>query len=301
MKKAICSLIILLFSILTQAQNWCAPGAEWHFRAHTTWPSIKYQDGYIRVASEGTVIALGQTCDSLTATFYGVRFSMLSPSVVINNYFSLVTYESNHVVYAYNTSTNSFDTLFNFNAAIGDEWLNYREGTNCFMPRSKFIVTDTGHVIINGQNLKTLNNGIVERIGSLGSMIPYNDCWVDASDMGFLVCYSDNNFPLYKKPGYNLPCNFTTVGKDEFTLEGLELNVFPNPASDNIKIEFSGENALEQFYVQVYDLLGKEVLSGTTYSGGSLNLLDVKSGLYTLNLVSDGQVLARRKLVVAQQ
>ena len=287
--------MMVLISIISKAQTWCAPGAEWHYRTHTTWPSINYQDGYIRVASAGTVLALGQICDSLSATFYGVRFSMLSPSVVVNNYFSLITYENNHVIYAFNISTNSFDTLVNFNALPGDKWTLYREGTNCLMPRSIIVVSDTGHIVINGQNLRTINNYYIEKIGSIGSMIPFNNCNVDGEGMGTFVCYSDNNFPLYKKPGYNLPCDFTTVGKEEFTVEGVELNVFPNPGNELIKIEFNGENDPEHYQVQLIDLLGRQVLE--LNSGKQINISSLKVGLYTLNIVSEGRVLARRKLM----
>jgi hypothetical protein len=295
-------LFVLMFGLMlyfVRAQTWCAPGAEWHYRALTTWPSINYQDGYIRVASVGTVTALGQTCQNLSATFYGIRFSVNSPSVVVNNYFTLITYENNKVYYAYNTSTNSFDTLVNFNAQPGDKWTLYREGTNCSMPRSIIVVSDTGHIVINGQNLRTINNYYIEKIGSIGSMIPFNNCNVDGEGMGTFVCYSDNNFPLYKKPGYTLPCDFTTVGRDEFTLEGIELKMFPNPGTELVKIEFSGENDTEHFQVQIVDLLGKRVLE--INAAEEINISSLKVGLYTLNIISEGRVLARRKLVKTER
>jgi len=307
MKKALLLTLLVFITKFYQAQNWCAPGAEWHYRVYMPF-YINYQDGYMKVSVTGTVNNGSNLIYNLSGTFYGELYPQGSGTTTLN-YFNIALYEQNQVVYIYYP----MDTLVNLNASIGDKWRITRFGSNpsglpCIRPY--LTVVDTGHVLINGQHLKRIsvihsNNpsssfDIIEKIGCLyGFMYPYYSCELHGWSLGNFVCYSDNNFPLYQNPGYNLPCNFTTVGKEEFTLEGLELNVFPNPALNMVKIEFSGENTPEQFQVQVYDMLGKKVLSGTYSSGSSLDLADIKEGLYTLNLVSDGQVLARRKLLIA--
>jgi hypothetical protein len=310
MKKALLFLLAFIFTGLTQAQTWCAPGAEWHYRVYN--PFMPYQDGYMKVTVTSTIVQGNTTYYTLDGGFIGQVNTVNSPTVALS-YFSAKIYEDNKVLYVYNQTTSVYDTIANFNANIGDKWrMTQKYNPNqmpCTFPRPVLTVIDTDHVVINSVNLKRIKIvtpssqtlTLVEKIGGIDSfMYPYFVCIVDDYSPGSFVCYSDNSFPLYQNPGYNLPCNFTTVGKEEFTLDGLELSVFPNPASDNIKIEFSGENTPEQFQVQVYDLLGKEVVSGTYSSGSSLDLAGIKEGLYTLNLVSDGQILARRKLVVSE-
>lgn len=307
MKKVVSLFLILFFTQSGKAQTCCAPGAEWHYRVYFPF-YVNYQDGYMKVSVTGTLNNGSTLFYNLSGTFYGELYPQGSGTTTLN-YFNISIYEQNQVVYI-----SPIDTLVNLNASIGDKWRVTRLGTNqsglpCIRPY--LTVVDTGHVLINGQYLKRISVihsnypsssfDIIEKIGCLfGFMYPYYSCEMHGWSLGTFVCYSDNNFPLYQNPGYNLPCNFTTVGKEEFTLEGLELNVFPNPASVNINIEFRGENAPEQFQFIVYDLLGKQVLSQTCSSGNSINLADIKEGLYTLNLISDGTVLARRKLVKAE-
>lgn len=310
MKKALLLFLILFFTQSVNAQTWCAPGAVWHYRVYN--PFMPYQDGYMKVTVTSTIVQGNTTYYTLDGGFIGQVNTVNSPTVALS-YFSAKIYEANKVLYVYNQTTSVYDTIANFNANIGDKWrMTQKYNANqmpCTFPRPVLTVIDTDHVVINSVNLKRIKIitpssqtlTLIEKIGGIDSfMYPYFVCIVDDYSPGSFVCYSDNNFPLYQNPGYNLPCDFTTVGKEEFTLEGLELNVFPNPASGNIKIEFSGENAPEQFQVQVHDLLGKEVLSEFSYSRGSLNLVNLKAGLYTLNIVSDGVVLARRKLVKAE-
>ncbi len=315
MKKALLLFLILFFTQSGKAQTWCAPGAEWLYRVYQG-GFLFPQDGFLRVKVDSSYIQGGISYHVLNGTFYGHQGAPNSPTLTAPKRYCATTYESNKVVYVSRRDYPIFDTLANFNASIGDKWLKvdlYNDCSPSYTPgiHLRYVtVIDTGHVIINNISLKKLVLGLhpssvtsntiimVEKIGSLnGFMHPYVICFSDHWNLGEFSCYSDTNFPTYKNSNYTLACDYRTVGKDEFTLGGLELNVFPNPASDHIKIEFSGENAPEQFQVQVFNLLGKQVVSELSYSGGSLNLVGLKTGLYTLNLVSDGQVLARRKLV----
>lgn len=313
MKKALLLTLLVFITNFSQAQNWCSPGAEWHYRSYN--PFIPYQDGYIRVNVISTNTIGGIVYYNLNGGFYGQMYSVNFPTTAVN-VFSATIYEQNQVVFISTTGNVPFDTLVNLNASIGDKWRAAKYGTLNNHPgicvRPTVTVVDTGHVTLNGQSLKKFELvqssipgttiTIIDKLGGINWWLhPVYTCDVDGWGLGSFVCYSDNNFPLYQNPGYNLPCNFTTVGKEEFTLDGLELNVFPNPASDNVKIEFSGENVPEQFQLQVLDLLGKQVLFGNYSSGNSLDLAELKAGLYTISLLSDGKVFARRKLVKADR
>ncbi|MBL7901763.1 MAG: T9SS type A sorting domain-containing protein [Bacteroidia bacterium] len=317
MKKA---LLLLFASILTgsiQSQTWCAPGSEWLYRVYR----LSYlfpQDGFLRVQIDSSYTQAGITYHILNGTYYGTTYPPGSPTKTITEMYRATTYETNGVVYVSRRDYPIFDTLANFNASIGDKWLKSNMYNDCATTSTfgahlrTVTVIDTGHVVINNISLKklTLNINpassvytitIVEKIGCLEDFLyPYFYCKSDDWNLGTFACFSDNNFPTYKNPKYTLSCDYTTVGKDEFTLEGLEMNVFPNPAAEKVKIEFRGENSPQQVQLIVHDLLGREVLSQYCFSGLEINLTNLKEGLYTLSFVSETKVLARRKLLISE-
>ncbi|MCU0361352.1 MAG: T9SS type A sorting domain-containing protein [Bacteroidia bacterium] len=317
MKKALLFLIAFIFTELSEAQNWCSPGAEWHYRINITlFPTMPgYADGYLKLNASGGDTIGGIVYYKLMGVFFGQTFGPGFPLTSFVHY-NATLYEQNKVAYISFPGYATYDTLVNLNASIGDKWRVSRGDHSAGpctqnVPRPFVTVVDTGHTVINGLSLKkvsvTLSSAphytetIIEKIGgTLGFLHLYYYCHVDQMSYGGFVCYSDNNFPLYQTPGYNLPCNFTTVGKDEFTLEGLELNVFPNPATEKVKIEFSGENSPQQVQLIVHDFLGREVLSQDCTSGLEINLTNLKEGLYTLSFVSETKVLAIRKLVISK-
>ena len=311
MKKVLLFTLLLFVAKFSQAQTWCAPGAEWHYRVYN--PFVPYQDGYMKVTVTNTITQGNTTYYNLVGGFAGQVNSVNFPTVALS-YFSAKIYEANKVLYVYNQTTSVYDTIANFNANIGDKWrMTQKYNPNqmpCPFPRPVLTVIDTDHVVINSINLKrvtlitpsTYTIILVEKIGGINSFLyPYFSCAVDDYSPGSFVCYSDNNFSLYQNPGYNLPCDFTTVGKDEFTLEGLELNVFPNPAAEKVKIEFIGENSPKQIQLIVHDLLGREVLTQNLRAGSDLDLTQIPQGLYQLSLFSEDKLLAKRKLIRATQ
>lgn len=307
MKKALLYTLLLFVVKFSQAQNWCAPGAEWHYRVLQPF-YVNYQDGYLRVKVTSTIWTGVYMSYQLSGVFYGELYPQGSGTTTLS-YFNVNLHEQNQVVYI-----NGGDTLVNLNASVGDKWRVIRYGQNSSgLPceRPYLIVVDTGRTLLNGVSLKTIKVAhsnypntpfdIIDKIGTLwGFLYPYYTCELHGWILGNFVCYSDNNFALYQNPGYNLPCDFTTVGKDEYTLDGLELTVFPNPATDNVKIDFSGEKSPQQVQLIVNDLLGREVLSQDCLSGSEVNLSDLKEGLYTLRFVSEAKVWATRKLVIAE-
>lgn len=93
----------------------------------------------------------------------------------------------------------------------------------------------------------------------------------------------------------------TGVGIDEdITEANTILNVYPNPASDNVTITY---NAISNFTsISIFDLTGKEVLSKqiNTVKGLSqekLNVVDLTQGVYFLRIAS-GQNISTQKLIV---
>ena len=88
---------------------------------------------------------------------------------------------------------------------------------------------------------------------------------------------------------------------EEFS-NGFDLNIFPNPFSDNSVISF---NTLDKYNVNVgiYDVVGKKVqsISSSTLSAGSYSLpltrSNLSSGIYFVKLTVDGYAVTRKIVV----
>jgi hypothetical protein len=243
--KKIISLFSLLFSMSSQAQTWCAPGATWHYELHVNGVGGTIK-GSIELMFSDTATVKNKLCKVITGRFWGVHYNMYPPNTPTTNIawnYAYYTYEDSGVVYI--ASDEGFDTIVNYNAVPGDKWLT-AFGRGCDFDREVLEVTDTGHVTINGNYLKTIEVKVhnpfisypklfIERVGNTnGFMYVRAGCFNDDISDGVFTCYSDDNFPLYKRAGVT-EC-YTTVSVDELQLRDL-VKVFPNPNSGYFKIE----------------------------------------------------------------
>lgn len=85
----------------------------------------------------------------------------------------------------------------------------------------------------------------------------------------------------------NLPGNNPTV--NVFENEKIEMNVFPNPATNLLKV--TGSVELNSFFI--FDLSGRMIKSGTL-KGNELSIEDLNSGLYILDVYHDSGKLSKR-------
>lgn len=295
MKKTLL-LFAFFLTIVTQAQNWCPPGATWFYRNFNT-NQATYFDGSLQLSYTGTATVNNITCKLITGTFYG-RSQWLDPNTyTVTNYVTYRTYENNNVVYLFNVFSQGFDTIANFSAHIGDSWSYALYNSFCSdqqIPRSKVTVHDTGHVTINGTSLRSLTitpssattqSVIVERIGCMpGFLFMKQDCDQDGATLGDFSCYSDSTFPVYMKPGL-IKCNFNTVGIQEQTLSGGYVSLYPNPNNGVFKLETT-----QPCSVEIYNHLGAIVFRNTADSDAKmeLDLSEQASGIYYLRAFNAG-------------
>lgn len=74
----------------------------------------------------------------------------------------------------------------------------------------------------------------------------------------------------------------------------IKTNIYPNPASEFIIISF---NSMERADVTLFDLVGKTVSRQSIISGGMLDVSDLRTGTYILEL-RVGQSLSTSKIIV---
>ena len=83
----------------------------------------------------------------------------------------------------------------------------------------------------------------------------------------------------------------------------LEILLYPNPAQDNLSVEFTG-NQKGNAVVNIYDLVGKKVCSNEFFTDEGLNKLRINTaqlnkGIYTLEIICNGE-LQRQKFMIGR-
>ena len=292
-------LLFLLCSGLSFAQNWAPNGAQWHYSYYGFFP------GYVDITYTADTIIDGQASKELTKTYHGLGWDQSITSVTFGYEY---TYEANGVVYL--RYQNQWDTLYNFNAQVGQSWRMAKQPfTNVATQNSRIKILATGNLIINNETRKYLvadkcdsnnismgwfNDTLIENIGFLHDyLLPYDqfDGAVDGNEGGPFRCYSDNNFAIYK-PNYLEVCDYI-MGTTE--LEGsASFQVYPNPVSDQINIP---ESLIQQYnHFSILSNDGKVIQEGQTTA--TLDVANLPAGNYTLLIESPTQKRFAKVLVV---
>jgi len=77
------------------------------------------------------------------------------------------------------------------------------------------------------------------------------------------------------------------------------IRVYPNPANNEITIEFVNYDNLQNAELQIYDLLGSLIFSRKlTENVTHISVAELQSGLYFYNIVVNNNCIAKEKLVI---
>ena len=108
----------------------------------------------------------------------------------------------------------------------------------------------------------------------------------------YMICFKNNGTsPLDDYSN----CNHVTAIND---LESKSyLHFYPNPANEEITIEYSGTKASE-YNVSLLDLSGRVLLKTSFRSKTTLNTSKFLSGMYIIQMADESGVLVRDKIVV---
>lgn len=297
--KKVALLILLIFSLnKASSQVWCYPGAIWHYTHYNAYASLYAKHTYVY-----DTIILGKNCNKIT--YYTQGFGTFGPVSYFNTpYF---TYVNNNVVYLYDQAASSFDTLFNYNATIGDSWIaapiSY---TGCV---TNITVSDTGHSFIQGKFLKWMKVNMVspyymtgkvdtifERIGCLNNYLYYPQDFCPTAlhqeRGGPLRCYDDNQIVNYKHM-YNQACNYyyLPTGIDKLNKQ-KNIFLYPNPANDNLEVHVDNGSKISE--IKLINELGQTVLITTKTH---LDISDIAMGVYYLKILFEDSSICNEKFV----
>lgn len=295
MKKGLAILLFIFSLQISFAQTWCPAGAKWTYSYNNYGESGYVESNY----AQDTIINF-INCKRLLITKY-VKYYNLPDTIIYHG--SEITYEQNGVVYI-RTGTN-YDTLYNFNALIGDHWdmVRFNDST------SKITVLDTGTIVINSIPLKFLavnlhyggnfpfdyQDTIIERIGFKASYYIASDRYyagLDGNVGGGLRCYSDDDLNTYK-PYYTYACDYIFVGINEIEKEA-SISVYPNPASGFITI--NSDNIFGKIKsVELYNSFGQLIL--VSKQTNNFNITELPIGVYFIKVTNSEGLTEITKLL----
>lgn len=294
--KQLFTLLISLLAFSSSAQNFALPGAEWKYSYFT----VMGAQGYTQINVAGDTLIGNITATKLEKRLIGVDQVTLQPinHVRTPDYI----YEDNGVVYIRHGA--QWDTLFNYNAQVGDSWTIAKEPqlNNC-ESNSFITVTGVGTRNINGLDLSyqlvdinfmsetnnwPLSDTIYQRIGFVQSyMLPFDNCdtQLDVNEGGPFRCYFDNGMDVYKAFGFNQECDFIMSNN---SISKEQIRLYPNPATSTLNIEGDFQN----LNFSIANLQGQEVLSGVM--NNTIEITQLNEGVYILSIRTENGIINQR-------
>lgn len=109
------------------------------------------------------------------------------------------------------------------------------------------------------------------------------------------VCMTD---PVSLTSGYSENASFTTIFSGILSFEEAGINLYPNPADDQVTIEWT-PSASDEWLISITDIRGREVFSGSfPVSGGQavISRNGMEAGVYTI-MIKDGDRNFRSELI----
>lgn len=302
--------IFFFWTFFTYCQDFAPVGSIWHYTNYET--SAPYPLGYLKIECLGDTVILGKTCRHLKKT------KVQSNGVSVSEKDEFI-YNSGDTVFIYVPDDN-FYILYNFNAQPGDTWTTsaYDMYDDIYV-ESTHLVDSIATTIINGQSLKQLfvrtTEGyltfwqkygsnqdlalITEKIGDSGYMFPQNYGLWDIDLRIDLRCYSDSAFGEYNS-GIVEDCEMLVSDTKEI-LEDNKIEVFPNPANDEVRVSWNTSMLEIDSILRITNLQGKVVkfLLLTTPNGiETISLTDIPAGSYYVSIGNAANNLTQKLIII---
>ena len=278
------------------AQSWCPENATW-------WHA--YQDmvgtvGYARTDYTGDTLIDGMNCHRLVSSIRA--WSIPEEYLYVSAPWTRHTSVQGDVVLLQDYN-NTFDTLYNFAAVPGEHW---------FVPFAnavRYLVTDTGSTTIDGIGLRWLSvdvlmsleggewtyaqDTLLERVGFLHQFIDPSNSLSIEPDITQLRCYQDDELAF--SSGISPTCEHT-LGVGRIDTRAILLQVFPNPAQRELRVELPHTLDRDRLGYMVVDALGRTAQVGLFKVDPSVVRMDVSglsSGSYYMFLTDNERIVGR--------
>jgi hypothetical protein len=299
------SIIIILFCFYIDiyCQAFAPIGATWYY---TVSFAFEGDIRYSKIESIGDTIINSKSCKILKKS---IREGCSNRS-----YIEFFHENDSGEVFFYDSGLVTFQKLYDFNAVVGDSWnikLTYNDGIELKIVDSvNYYIESISYLNINGYNLKvfhtkvesykdfyTVNlskSKIIENIGDVNSMFPWNIWFCDDNYISGLRCYEDNIIGFYST-GIVDSCNYTYDWTGIETLEKSDLLIYPNPAEKIINIYIKG---ISEFHFEIFDQSGRIVQSGVSFDSPiQSNISGLKPGFYFIRTFNTEKIIGIKTLL----
>lgn len=279
MKNVILTLILFV-SNYCLAQNWGENNAVWHYEQINIEPP--FNDDFIKFSTIGDTIILGETSKII------LEERITSNDTIAKEIF--MKSDSNQV-YLFDSSSNSFKLIYDFNALTGDTievFCPERFGDSTIT----IVVDSVSTININGNILGVqhvsqtamayyyMSGIIIENIGWTGFMFPLSTL-ADPPYGGELRCFQNDLIGLYKPSVVD--CDYIT-GIESIN-NSNNISIYPNPANDVINVSVAKELDLKNVALTLVDISGRTVLTQTIKSTETtVDINYLQKGVYLLKI-----------------
>jgi hypothetical protein len=243
MKTTLLSLFVLIGSQLL-AQNWCPPGAEWHY-SYMSLP----EEGFVHYRYSKDTVFENVACRQIESTVYNSQhgppgFHQYDTSQGNTIY----TYSSNDTVYFYYSRFGKWAPAYFFDAQVGDTLIITNYALHSSSDSTVLAVVDSvGIMQVHTQQLRyyefqltdsvswcNFRGKVVEKLGMMdNNLIPYWHCITD--DYSYYFCsYEDSATALYPS---NAVCRFIINDVHQIDNSQSAIRISPNPATTSITLQ----------------------------------------------------------------
>ena len=309
MKNILLISILSLISLNIYGQVWIDSNAVWHY----DYTNVGY-GGFSKYEYTKDTIIENHNCQVITGTNYEFTHNQYNELVQLgqidlgNHY----TFVSGDTVFYWNKNENTFFTLFDFGAQIGDSWVistdpnNFVVDPNNDNDTSRIEVINTGTITINSNTYRFIKikptygstygmeGTFVERFGNIDStQAPFQVLFPSFYDYSGnqmvewnrynFKCYQDTSFSLYNPTNQDCEYLLTILETKEQKLNDFEY--FPNPTTG----EFTLNNLNnESMSIELYDNNGKllNTFEITPMTKIEIDMSKYIKGLYFVKVVN---------------
>lgn len=285
----------LFVSSFCLAQNWAENNAVWHYEQINIQPP--FNDDFIKFSSIGDTVILGKQ----TKIILEERINL--NDTIANEIF--MRSDSNRV-YLFDSFSNSFKLIYNFNALPGDT-------IEVFCPErisdstTTIVVDSVSTINVNGNILGVqyvsplifgnydMTGMIIENIGWTGFMFPLSTI-SDPPYGGELRCFQNDSIGLYKPSAFD--CDYLETGIESINNTN-NFSSYPNPAHEIIQISITKDVDLTRATISLVDVSGREVLNQHINSKETtIHINHLPNGIYFSIIRLNNETFAFKKIMV---
>ena len=221
-------------------------------------------------------------------------------------------FDRNDTVFFLDTTFNSFQILYDFNAQLNDSWIILVKDENNNIDSLIITVDSISELQINNSNLKVLhvtyykktefmvetyNSRIIEKLGDIHYMFnwqPYSIVVCDGNYSNGLRCYQDSVIGLYST-GIADSCDYTFIWTsiEQSNKENL-ISIYPNPTKEKVTIEISRKANLE---FKITDFLGNVLIQNDFSETINIDLSNYTEGIYLVSVYENRQLIGTKKIM----